>query len=102
MKIEDLEVKFLKALSHPVRLKIVKKLKKGTLCVCELDKDLEFSQSNLSQHLRILRDASVLTKERDGSRINYSIKDERIIKLLDIVQDIVLKDILDINDKLGG
>lgn len=102
MNIESMEVRFLKALAHPIRIKIVKKLLNGTLCVCELNEDIEFSQSNLSQHLKILNDAGILKKERDGSRINYSIKNELVTKLLCVVEDIIKKQILEIKQELGG
>lgn len=97
-----MEVKMLKALAHPTRLKIVKKLAKKTLCVCELNEDIEFSQSNLSQHLKLLSDAGVLIKERDGTRINYSIKDKNVIKALDIIENVVLKEIKKITEEIGG
>jgi len=97
-----MEVKMLKALAHPTRLKIVKKLANKTLCVCELNEDIEFSQSNLSQHLKLLSDAGILIKERDGTRINYSIKDKDVIKALDIIENIVLKEIKKITEEIGG
>ncbi|WP_026895119.1 ArsR/SmtB family transcription factor [Clostridiisalibacter paucivorans] len=92
MFLDDIEVKIFKALGHPVRLKIVKKLMKGTLCVCELNEDVDFSQSNLSQHLRVLRDADILSYERDGARINYSIKNKEITDIINIIEKMIIKD----------
>ena len=54
MDIGALSVKILKAMGHPIRLKIVKFLLDKPHCVCELKENLEFSQPNLSQHLRKL------------------------------------------------
>lgn len=102
MNIETMEVSLLKALAHPIRLKIVKKLSSKILCVCELNEDLDFSQSNLSQHLRILTDAGILEKTRDGSRINYNIKNERVIDLLKIVNEIIMTDIMSLQNEIGG
>ncbi|SHJ75694.1 ArsR/SmtB family transcription factor [Paramaledivibacter caminithermalis] len=102
MELAKMEVKILKALAHPIRLKIVKKLANKTLCVCELNEDIEFSQSNLSQHLKILSDAGILIKERDGTRINYYIKNADIIKVLDIIENIVFKEIKKITEEIGG
>lgn len=102
MNIDNLEVKVFKALAHSTRLKIVKKLVKGTLCVCELNEDIDFSQSNLSQHLKILRDANILVQEKEGLRVNYSIKNEEIIELISIVEKIVTKEITDITKQIRG
>lgn len=95
-----MEVNLFKALAHPTRLKIVKQLIEGKLCVCELNEDIELSQSNLSQHLKILKDAYILIQERDGLRINYGIKNEKIIELINIVEQIVVKEIKDITKQI--
>ncbi len=100
MNIENMEVNFLKALAHPIRLKIVKKLSLETLCVCELNEDIEFSQSNLSQHLKILTDAHILEKTRDGSRINYSIRNKSVLDLVKIVHQIIMDDIITLQQEI--
>lgn len=102
MNFEEMEVKIFKALAHPIRLKIVKKLSEGTLCVCELNNDVEFSQSNLSQHLRILKDAGIVTYERDGTRILYSIRNEKILEAINLVQGMILSDIQQISKQIRG
>lgn len=99
---ENIEVKLLKALAHPIRIKILKKLIDGPLCVCELNEDIEFTQSNLSQHLRILKDANILKQYRDGLKIIYSIKHEEVKEILNIVETIIIKDIEEINKNIGG
>jgi ArsR family transcriptional regulator len=102
MNFEEMEVKIFKALAHPIRLKIVKKLSEGTLCVCELNNDVEFSQSNLSQHLRILKDAGIVTYERDGTRILYSIRNKKILEAVNLVQGMILSDIQQISKQIRG
>lgn len=86
---EDYMVKLFKSLGHPVRLKIVKKLGRERLCVCELQEDVEFSQSNLSQHLKILRDSGILTGEKEGLKVMYQVKDFRVLEMLDLAEEIV-------------
>ena len=66
MDIEALSVKILKAMGHPIRLKIVKFLLDKPHCVCELKENLEFSQPNLSQHLKILKEAGIIESEKVG------------------------------------
>ena len=85
---EDWAVKICKALGHPIRYKIVKFLADGPHCVCELNEDVEFSQSNLSQHLKILREAGLVQSEKVGLRIFYSLHNERVVDLVEVVEDI--------------
>ena len=98
MNLEDMYVRIYKALSHPIRLKIVRTLRDGPLCVCILNENTEFSQSNLSQHLKILKDSGILKSEKDGLRILYSIKDSEVIKLLDITERIIKNEIAMMNN----
>jgi len=102
MDLENLEVNIFKALAHPIRLKIIKKLRERVYCVCEMNIDVEFSQSNLSQHLKILRDAGIVYCEKEGMRINYYIKDPDILKIVDIVEDMVANNIKSLNAKLDA
>ncbi len=86
---EDYMVKLFKSLGHPVRLKIVRKLGRERLCVCELQEDVEFSQSNLSQHLKILRDSGILSGEKEGLKVMYQVKDFRVLEMLEMAEGIV-------------
>ncbi|GIW48826.1 MAG: hypothetical protein KatS3mg079_302 [Caloramator sp.] len=76
-------VKIFKALGHPIRYKIVKSLLDGPECVCKLNENIEFSQSNLSQHLRILKDAGVVKGEKVGLNIHYSLASDEIKELFE-------------------
>lgn len=100
MDIDTLEMNVFKALAHPIRLKIMKNLRAKVYCVCEMNEDVEFSQSNLSQHLKILRDAGLVISKKEGLRINYYIKNQEIFKLIDSVEEIVAKQIKALNDSL--
>ncbi|WP_407647699.1 ArsR/SmtB family transcription factor [Clostridium brassicae] len=92
--------KVFKALAHPIRIKIVKELVNRELCVCELNENVEFTQSNLSQHLKILKDAGILKSEKDGLKIMYSIKDRRVVDIISIVDDMIKDDIKNMSNKL--
>lgn len=100
MELENFEVNIFKALAHPIRLKIIKKLREKTYCVCEMNEDVEFSQSNLSQHLKILKDAGVVSCEKEGLRINYRIKDYDICKIIDTTEEIVINNIKALGEKI--
>ena len=96
MKFQDMQVSLFKALAHPIRLNIIKKLAEGTLCVCELKDDIDFSQSNLSQHLKILRDAGILSHEKVGLKVMYSIVNQDIVSLIELSENIIKSNISNI------
>ena len=102
MTIDDMYVKIFKALGHPIRIKIVRDLRKGPLCVCNINENVDFSQSNLSQHLKILKDAGILKSDKDGLKIMYSIKDEEVKNLLDIAEKIIRNEVASMTDKLSA
>jgi DNA-binding transcriptional ArsR family regulator len=102
MTLEDMYVRIYKALAHPIRIKIVRTLRDGPLCVCTLNENVEFSQSNLSQHLKILKDAGILKSDKDGIKILYSIKDDEVKNVLDITDKIIRNEIAMMNSKLLG
>lgn len=72
-------------LSHPVRLCILDELRSGEACVCHLQTILGRPQAYVSQQLRVLRDADVVTVEKDGLNVYYRIADGVIRDLLEIV-----------------
>ncbi len=81
---KELSTKF-KALAHPARIKLLQDLLKKECCVGEIQECLSISQPNVSQHLRILKEAGVVTGRRDKNRICYSIEDEKIKQAFEIL-----------------
>lgn len=82
---------FFKALAHPTRLQILDRLRnEDELCVCHIYEDLELEQSNVSQHLKILRDQGILTSRKDGLKVMYKVKHREIFKIIDMVKKILL------------
>ena len=78
----DFQAQIFKALGHPLRLKILKKLVDGELCVCKLVDDTQFTQANLSQHLKILSNAGLIIKRKEGNYSHYRISDNEAMNLL--------------------
>jgi DNA-binding transcriptional ArsR family regulator len=78
-EIEEL-VEIFKALSDPTRLRLVKLLSEseGALCVNALAHKLDVTQSAVSQHLRILRQARLVRGERRGPSVHYLLDPDRI------------------------
>jgi len=81
-----MQAEFCKGLSHPKRLMVIGILRGGEKSVSELAEATGIPQSNLSQHLTILRQLGILGKRRDGLNIYYSITDERIIQACELVK----------------
>lgn len=61
------------ALSDPTRLSILEMLRGGEQCVCDLQLELDAAQSRLSFHLRVLKDAGLVSDRREGRWSYYSI-----------------------------
>jgi ArsR family transcriptional regulator len=64
----------LKALGHPVRLAIALRLAaEGGTCACDFAEIFDISQPAVSQHLKVLREAGLVTTRREGTQIYYSL-----------------------------
>jgi len=72
----------LKAISHPLRLKILCVLGKGEMSVQAILEIVGTTQSNVSQHLCLLKDKGVVRSRKDANRVYYSVKDDTIKKIL--------------------
>lgn len=73
----------LKALSSPLRIAIVTHLRDaGSLCVHELVDRLEVAQPLVSQHLRVLRSASIVRGQRRGREVAYGLADEHVAHIV--------------------
>ncbi len=65
----------MKALSDPNRVRVLKLLERGELCVCEIQKLLGLAQSTVSKHMKLLEDAGLVERQRQGTWILYSLAD---------------------------
>ncbi|RMF35767.1 MAG: transcriptional regulator [Chloroflexi bacterium] len=80
---------FLKALAHPVRLSILEALRDEGQYVQHLTHALGRRQANVSQHLAVLREAGLVTAQREGMNVIYRLKDRRVLEVLDAAVGIV-------------
>ncbi|NIV28522.1 MAG: metalloregulator ArsR/SmtB family transcription factor [Anaerolineae bacterium] len=76
------QAQLFRALSHPVRLRILDILARQEACVCHLTAVLEQRQPYVSQQLATLRDAGLVADRREGTLIYYRLADEHLAKLL--------------------
>jgi len=71
----------LKALADPIRLEIIESLSSGEKCVCDLMQETGLAQSRISFHLKVLKDAGVITDRQSGRWVYYQL-DIRTLKSL--------------------
>ena len=78
----------LKAMSHPLRLKILCTLGDREVSVQDIVENVGTSQSNISQHLAILRDKGILASRKDANRVFYRVGDPRTLKLIGMMREV--------------
>jgi ArsR family transcriptional regulator len=78
----------LKAMSHPLRLKILCTLGDREVSVQEIVDQVGTSQSNISQHLAILRDKGILASRKDANRVFYRVSDGRTLRLIGMMREV--------------
>ena len=77
--------RLVKILSHPTRLEIICVLKDGEQCVKNICQILKKGQSNISQHLSLLRQAGFIDHKRIGNTSSYFIINLKVVKILKIL-----------------
>ena len=87
---EDIEraSRSLKAMSHPLRLKILCTLGSDEVSVQDIVEHVGTSQSNISQHLAILRDKGILASRKDANRVFYRVSDNRTLQLIGMMREL--------------
>lgn len=78
----------LKAISHPLRLKILCVVGGMEVCVQDIVVAVGTSQSNISQHLAILREKEVLQTRKEANRVYYRIADPRVLQLIGLMREV--------------
>lgn len=78
----------LKAISHPLRLKILCVVGGMEVCVQDIVDVVGTSQSNISQHLAILREKDVLQTRKEANRVYYRIADPRVLQLIGLMREV--------------
>ena len=91
-EIHDL-ARFFKALGDETRLRLVALLARqepgNALCVGRLADELETTASNVSQHLRVLKDLGLVRRQRRGYRIHYFLDQDRLAAYRDLVRELL-------------
>jgi ArsR family transcriptional regulator, arsenate/arsenite/antimonite-responsive transcriptional repressor len=74
------------ALSDRTRLSILQRLRLGERCVCDLTDALDAAQSRLSFHLKVLKDAGLVTDRRDGRWMYYTLNTDTLAEVAELVE----------------
>jgi ArsR family transcriptional regulator len=78
-----------KALSDANRLRIMKMLEQREMCVCEIRSVLDLSNSTVSEHLTVLKEAGLILDRKDGKWVNYRLNDQCCVNLIKAVLDLL-------------
>ena len=78
------------ALADPKRILILYALSEGPKNVSELTEALDVPQPTVSRHLKVLRERRLVSTERDGATVCYSLTDGRVIEALDALRAVLL------------
>jgi len=85
----------LKSLAHPTRLFLVEKLAEKSYCVNELTEMIGADISTVSKHLSILKNAGLITDEKHGKQVFYSLRMRCALNFLDCVEAVLKEQIKD-------
>jgi ArsR family transcriptional regulator, arsenate/arsenite/antimonite-responsive transcriptional repressor len=74
------------ALSDQTRLSILQRLRYGERCVCDLTDALDAAQSRLSFHLKVLKEAGLVTDRREGRWMYYTLNPESLAEVGELIE----------------
>ena len=78
----------MQAMAHPLRLKILCLIGNQELPVLEIVEAVGTTQSNISQHLAVLRDHGILASRKEANKVFYRIEDPRVLKMISLTREI--------------
>ena len=90
----DQAARSLKAMAHPLRLKILCALGHKEISVQDIVEMVGTSQSNISQHLGILREKGILVTRKHANRVFYRVGDKRTLRLIGMMREVFCADTL--------
>lgn len=82
----------MQAMAHPLRLKILCLIGNQEVSVLEIVDAVGTTQSNISQHLGVLRDHGLLAARKEANRVFYRIPDPRILKMIGLMREVFCSD----------
>jgi len=95
LELQKFKAEFFKALSHPLRIRILELLATGDKNVNELQSLIGSEGSAVSQQLTILRSKNIVFGRKEGTRVTYSLRDPQIMSLLEVARQIFNNHLID-------
>ena len=87
-ELQGFKAQFFRALAHPVRIRILEILVRGGRTVQELQEALSLDQPVVSQQLAVLRNQNVVSAQKEGLSVRYTLRDPLVAELLDVARRI--------------
>lgn len=78
----------LQAMAHPIRIKVLCLLSSGEMMVQDITSAIGTTQSNISQHLGILKASGLIKSRKEGAKSFYFVDDPRVLKLVSLTRDV--------------
>ncbi len=94
MTIYELQAEVSKTLAHPLRLAILHYLKNGEKTVNDITEITGASQSNVSQHLALLRQRQIVKTRKAGSNIYYRVASPKISQACDMIREVLIEQLI--------
>jgi len=85
----EARARILKALAHPARLLMVEELAEGERCVCDLAGMVGSDMSTVSKHLAVLKEAGLVTDEKRGTQVFYTLQTRCALNFLSCVESVL-------------
>ncbi|GBE18490.1 putative HTH-type transcriptional regulator/MT0088 [archaeon BMS3Abin16] len=90
-KVYEMHAEICKIFTSPKRLEIIDNLREGERSVSQLSESLKTSQSNVSQHLAILREKGVIAPRKEGSTTYYRIANPKILDACRLMREVLFE-----------
>ena len=87
-ELQTFKAQFFRALAHPTRIRILEILVRGGRTVQELQEALTLDQPVVSQQLAVLRNQGIVSAQKEGSSVRYTLRDPLVGALLDLARRI--------------
>jgi DNA-binding transcriptional ArsR family regulator len=86
--LQTFKAQFFRALAHPTRIRILEILTRGGRTVQELQEALTLDQPVVSQQLAVLRNQGIVSAQKEGPSVRYTLRDALVGELLDVARRI--------------
>jgi DNA-binding transcriptional ArsR family regulator len=100
--LSEVKAGLFRALAHPARVRALEVLSEGPRTVGELQQEIGIESSHLSQQLAVLRRAGVVSANREGSSVVYSVRGPEVVELLVAAKRLLIVSLSDVSVLLEG